>query len=251
MLTRKDLISYKETTGFNLGQVEKDYVQHLFLINLYRKTKDELIFKGGTALQKIYGLNRFSEDLDFTQRKTIDMGNTLKHIATNMKIFGCEISEKKKKDDKIGCKYQIKAKGPLFDGTERSHTHIWLDISKREQVLEPFKINTVTPIYQDLPPYTISVMDPSEIMAEKIRAILTRNNARDVYDLWFLTQKKIKISLPLVNSKLTYYKKSFDLDEFKKSIENKERIYKQEMEQLVPTIISFEEIKADLFSLFM
>ena len=94
-------------------------------------------------------------------------------------------------------------------------------------------------------------MDPSEIMAEKIRAILTRNNARDVYDLWFLTQKKIKISLQLVNSKLTYYKKSFDLDEFKKSIENKERIYKQEMEQLVPTIISFEKIKADLFSLFM
>lgn len=251
MLTKKDLISYKEITGFNLGQVEKDYVQHLFLLNLYKKTKDELIFKGGTALQKSYGLNRFSEDLDFTLKKNMDIPSILKSITINMRMFGCETKAKKIKETQIGDKYSVKVKGPLYDGTERSHTYIRLDISKRENLLKPFKINTIIPIYKDLPPYAVPAMDPSEIMAEKVRAILTRDKARDVYDLWFLTQKKIEISFSLINAKLKCYKKVFDLDEFKKKIENREGIWGQEMGQLVPTPVSFKEIKNDLFSLFV
>ena len=193
MLTRKNLASYKEITGFSLGQIEKDYLQHIFLLYFYKKIKDELVFKGGTALQKTYGLNRFSEDLDFTMKFDMDIELVLKTVLTNMNIFGCESSTKKKKGDDIGDKYVIKIKGPLFDGAEQSHAYIRLDISKREKVVLPLKINTITPIYADLPPYTVPIMAPSEIMAEKIRAILTRNNARDIYDLWFLIQKKTKV----------------------------------------------------------
>ena len=112
----------------------------------------------------------------------------------------------------------------------------------------PFKINTITPIYKDLPPYSVTVMDPSEIMAEKIRAILTRNSARDIYDLWFLTQKKTKTHISLINSKLEYYKKVFDLKEFKESIEKQEKLWEQEMKQLIPTLISFKEIKNCILS---
>jgi len=248
MLTKKDLKAYKEITGFNLGQIEKDYLQHIFLLNLYRKIKDELIFKGGTALQKTYGLNRFSEDLDFTITPDTDIEPVLKTVLTNMKIFGCQTTKKKKKDNKIGDKYSIKIKGPLFDGTEQSHAHIQLDLSKREKVVIPIKTNTITPIYKDLPPYTVAVMSTTEIMAEKIRAILTRDNARDIYDLWFLIQKKNKTSISLINSKLKYYKKTFDLKEFEKSVEKKEKIWKREIEHLIPTLISFEEIKNDIFS---
>lgn len=248
MLTRRDLISYREITGFNLGQIEKDYLQHIFLLNLYKKIKDELIFKGGTALQKTYGLNRFSEDLDFTITSDTDMEPVLKTVITNMKIFGCEATKKKKKDEDIGDRYLIKIRGPLFDGTEQSHAYIRLDLSKREKVVLPIKINTITPIYKDLPPYTLAIMSTTEIMAEKIRAILTRNNVRDIYDLWFLIQKKNKVSISLINSKLKYYKKIFDQKEFEQSVEKKEKIWKQETEQLIPTLISFEEIKNSIFS---
>jgi predicted nucleotidyltransferase component of viral defense system len=239
---------YKEITGFNLGQIEKDYMQHLFLLNLYKKIKDELVFKGGTALQKNYGLNRFSEDLDFTMMTKINLDSVLKSVTTNMSAFGCETSEKKIKKDESGSNYLIKIKGPLYDGNEISHTYIRLDISEREDVLTPIETNTIAPIYRDLPPYTASVMSPSEIMAEKIRAILTRNSARDIYDLWFLARKKTKVSISLINSKLKYYKKTFDLDDFKKATENKKRIWVQELEQLVPVLLDFEEIKEELFS---
>ena len=248
MLTRKELTSYKETTGFNLGQIEKDYLQHIFLLYFYRKIKDELVFKGGTALQKTYGLNRFSEDLDFTTKSNIDTETAIKTVITNMKIFGCETSQKKKKDDDRTNNYILQIKGPLFNGTEQSQSYIRLDISKREKVEMPININTITPLYKDLPPYIVPVMDPSEIMAEKIRAILTRNSARDIYDLWFLTQKKTKTHISLINSKLKYYKKVFDSKEFKEAVEKQEKIWEQEMKQLIPTLISFKEIKNSILS---
>ncbi len=130
-------------------------------------------------------------------------------------------------------------KGPLFDGTDQSYAHIRLDISKREKVVLHIEIKTITPIFEDLPPYTAPVMANSEIMAEKIRAIYTRNNARDLYDLWFLIQKKNKVSVSLINTKLKYYQKFSDRKEFKKFVEKKEKIWKQEMVQLIPVQISF------------
>ncbi len=247
MLTRRDLIAYKDITGFNLGQVEKDYLQNIVLLNFYRKIKDEIVFKGGTSLQKTYGLNRFSEDLDFSLKTETNIEPILKHIITSLKIFGFLATKKKLKEDKLGNNYQIKIKGPLFNGTEQSYTFIKMEISKREKVIMPVEINTITPIYKDLPPYTLPSMNLEEVMAEKIRAIMTRDSARDVYDLWFLSQKKIKTSTSLINIKLKYYKKIFDKEEFKKSVENKEKIWDQEMKQLIPILISFNKVKNDLF----
>ena len=49
----------------NIGFAEKDYFQELILLGISREAP-ELVFKGGTALYKMHGLNRFSEDLDFS-----------------------------------------------------------------------------------------------------------------------------------------------------------------------------------------
>ena len=38
------------------------------------------------------------------------------------------------------------------------------------------------------------------------------------------------------------------MDEFKKSIEKKEKIWKQEMDQLIPLVIHFKDIKKGVFS---
>ena len=50
-------------------QIEKDYIISwiLFGISQNKKLLENLIFKGGTALKKVYFKNyRYSEDLDFT-----------------------------------------------------------------------------------------------------------------------------------------------------------------------------------------
>ena len=110
MLTRNDLVEYSETMSFNLGQIEKDYIQHVFLINLYRRVGDEIVFKGGTALQKCYGLNRFSEDLDFTLFKSISLDEMIDRAIKGMNLFGCEADFKKLKEDEIAITFQIRAK---------------------------------------------------------------------------------------------------------------------------------------------
>jgi len=248
MLTRKDLSSYRQITGFTLGQIEKDYLRHIFLSILYRAVKDELVFKGGTALQKSYGLNRFSEDLDFTLHADIDIEKVVHKSLTGLNIFGCESTKRKKKDVAHGWTYVIKIKGPLFTGAEHSNAFIRLEISKREQVILPVMIHTITPLYTDLPPYSVSVMNPSEIMAEKIRAILTRNKARDIYDLWFLIQKQITTTTQLINKKLQYYNLVFDFESLKKSIEQKEKLWAKEMELLIPLKLKFTDITQSIFS---
>ncbi|MEA2071598.1 MAG: nucleotidyl transferase AbiEii/AbiGii toxin family protein [Asgard group archaeon] len=131
MLTRNDLLPYKDITGFNLGQIEKDYVQHLFLMNFYRRISNELVFKGGTALQKTYGLNRFSEDLDFTLSKKIEFTTIIDKALTGMNIFGCKATKKKIKEDEMSITFQVRAKGPLYDGTDKSLTYINLEVSKK------------------------------------------------------------------------------------------------------------------------
>jgi len=243
MLTRNGLLPYKDITGFNLGQIEKDYVQHLFLMNFYRRISNELVFKGGTALQKTYGLNRFSEDLDFTLSKKIELATIIDKVLTGMNIFGCEAIKKKIKEDEMSITFQVRAKGPLYDGTDKSLTYINLEVSKREEVLLPPVMNSVVPIYKDLPPYLLPTMNPSEIMAEKIRALFTRERSRDLYDMYFLIKKGVKASIDIVNNKLSYYNKKFEEEELFKAVKRKEKMWKSELEQLVTTVPEFNEVE--------
>jgi len=70
-MNREELKKYVGTTAFSLGHVEKDYIQHIVLGSLSRNWSGYLVFKGGTALQKIGLVNRFSEVMDFTEKKDI------------------------------------------------------------------------------------------------------------------------------------------------------------------------------------
>jgi len=246
MLTRKDLVEYGKMMDFNLGQIEKDYIQHIFLINLYRKVGNELIFKGGTALQKCYGLNRFSEDLDFALSKNISVDRIIYEAVKGMNFFGCEADYKKLKEDKATLTFQIRAKGPLYDGREKSLTYIRIEISKREKIFHPAIKEEIIPVYRDLPPYLISVMEPSEMMAEKVRAIFTRDKARDVYDLYFLIKRGITTKMDLIKEKLHYYNVGFDIDAFLMSVEKKKKLWFNELNHLISNVPDFNAVKEEI-----
>src|SRR3989344_7708115 len=87
MISKEELERYALRLGFNLWQAERDYLQHLLLSSLSRRTADELVFKGGTALQKVFGLNRFSIDLDFTQNKPLPK-NLFELLQKDLSLFG-------------------------------------------------------------------------------------------------------------------------------------------------------------------
>ena len=64
MLTRRQLSKISIKEGITLHTIERDYIQTLFLYELYKQNND-FRFKGGTCLRMAYQLNRYSEDLDF------------------------------------------------------------------------------------------------------------------------------------------------------------------------------------------
>jgi predicted nucleotidyltransferase component of viral defense system len=77
---RKRLEEARRDTGLSGEIIEKDYIISWVLdgIAANKKLRNELIFKGGTALKKCYfGNYRFSEDLDFTAKEDIVRGDLM------------------------------------------------------------------------------------------------------------------------------------------------------------------------------
>jgi predicted nucleotidyltransferase component of viral defense system len=244
MITKEELKEYSRLFGLNLGQAEKDYFQIIFLFIIYREFGNELVFKGGTALKKCYGLNRFSEDLDFTALKSINY----KKIEEGLKRFSIEY-EFEKKEYPLGLKLTFRIKGPLYINTRMSLCKLILDFSFREQILLPSVIKTIGRFLEEIPSFDVLVMDEKEILAEKIRAIMTRDKARDVYDLWFLIDKGITFNKDFAQKKLDFYNEKFSINDFKKCLDLKKSLWEKELEPLIGNVPEFKEVRKKILSL--
>lgn len=246
MIARKELEYTARALGLNSYQAEKDYLQHAFLSALYAISAGEFVFKGGTALQKAYGLDRFSEDLDFTFAGSGKNAPELltKALEELSKFAEAGIAKKEEREGSFSAK--LKIRGPLFDGNERSVQTLLVEISMREKILKNPFARRIVPSYADLRPYIALCMEPEEALAEKARAILTRDKARDVYDFWFLLKKGAVFNKEYADAKLAYYGRKFEISEFRKAVENKKRIWKRELGVLLKSVPEFEEISREV-----
>jgi predicted nucleotidyltransferase component of viral defense system len=77
------------------------------------------------------------------------------------------------------------------------------------------------------------VLDQNEIAAEKVRCILTREKARDVYDLWFLLKRGVKIDTPQVNRKCKIYGVTYDRDEFIEKLNEKRGMWTRDLKSFI------------------
>jgi predicted nucleotidyltransferase component of viral defense system len=245
MLNKEKLDDYKRILNFNLGQVEKDYLQQIFLLFFSRYVKDEFIFKGGTALQKCYGLNRFSEDLDFTFMKEIDINKIINKICEEISSFGFDSYSEETKG-RISRTYRIKIKGPLFDGNEKSIASLRIEISLRNDLILPPETKEIISVYNDIPPYLICTMNLNEILAEKIRTVLQRQKARDIYDIHFILKKGAKANKKLIQEKCQKLGLDFDKDLFTKRVKEIKKIWQQELLGYVSFIPDFNEVLKEI-----
>lgn len=262
MLSKEELGEYIEKTGMqNLWQVERDYLQHIVLKALYSKVSSGLVFKGGTALQKLGVVDRFSIDLDFTSSLSDSELLGLMDYASG---FLSDLGIRNKysystTDVKHGSGFNanFEMAGPYFVSTksEKAKAVIKLQISRREAVVLGQRNESIIPIYKDIPPYVATVMDMNEIAAEKVRAIMTREKPRDVYDLSMLVKKGYSIHELVVRKKLEAYFK-FSTENFDKAIDKKRDLWISELENLlyknraVANFPSFEDSKSAILDFF-
>ena len=206
----------------NKEYMEKDYFQDLLLFNIYKQT-NLLIFKGETALYKLYGLQRFSEDLNFTLIGDLDIEKTMKRVLFS--IEGSEIKDIKKMKNSVS----IKA---AFKGIITKYNLVRLDITLKNIVLEKFDVKNYTSSYTDINPFNLRILSSKEMVAEKIHSILNRESARDLYDLFFLL-KFVKIDKQLIAKKLEIFDMKINHDMMKKRINNLKTLWKKELKPFV------------------
>ncbi|MDP2951313.1 MAG: nucleotidyl transferase AbiEii/AbiGii toxin family protein [bacterium] len=232
---------------------EKDYLQDLMLFSLYSKISKELVFKGGTCLYKIYKLNRFSEDLDFTLAKKIDLNKLSDKIILDFNLLNIKCKIKEIIDHKTEINIRFLFNGPLYKGNKETQCFIPLNLSLKEKVILEPKRETIIPLYKEIPSFELFAMQEQEILSEKIRAIMTRDKPRDVYDSWFLlTKKNVEPDFKLINKKLELYNSKFDPDHFKKAINRKKGLWGTDLKNLIiGELPNFDKTQAEILNRFL
>ena len=250
----KELIRRLSTeTKFSQILLEKDYHLTRILHKVSDKQIKDLVFKGGTCLNKCYlDLHRLSEDLDFTYNKDINnlSRNQVKKILDQLRgeffeildILGLKINKELGK----GWKMLTSKKPPKILGLEittnyrslidNSSQEIKIEISFRKKFRKPIKIKAIRHKFIDAlgepvlrKNIKIEVVDLVENFAEKIRALVTRKRvaSRDIYDIYFILKNEviaidkevIRLIIIKINESKKFTKK--DLMEFIKSLNDR------------------------------
>ncbi len=243
--TLKEIGKLKGLT--NLGHMEKDYVQEVLLLLIYRNF-DFLAFKGGTCLYKFHRLDRFSEDLDFSSTKEFDLGGFTSALTAGLERFGLPVQDISPKKAWNTVLLRLRIQAQLYSGAPTGLCTIRLDINTKSDVLQP-KTLTLRSLYPDIPSFEVLTLSKEELLAEKVRAIMTRTKARDVYDLWFIL-KETTIDLDLVQKKLDYYGLAFSLAAFRRGVGKTQDIWERELSSLIPSIPKFIEVKRAILDAF-
>lgn len=218
MISISQIKELSKKLNINESVVAREYFQILFLNELYSKSfSNQIFFKGGTCIRIVYGGKRFSEDLDFTVNiDEIVFDTEIKQFFDYLtKTYPISV---KAKNSLVGKTFLLTCKIEGFN----TDIYIKLDFSFRESVLQPIN-NIVKTEYPIITSNYFFALSKDEIIAEKVRAIMTRNKLRDLYDLWILQELGGKFDIELVNKKLAYYKESFDKVTFINKIDSFDR----------------------------
>jgi predicted nucleotidyltransferase component of viral defense system len=172
--------------NYTLQDAEKDYFLAIVMRIISESSLSKtLVFKGGTSIYHCYlNQHRFSEDLDFT---SVDKNITLTIIEKLFKKY--EIFEIKKYYES---KYSLKIERLKYEGVLDIPNSIKFEIDRFQNVVLP----TMRTAYNNVwgLNFSVNVMSPIEICAEKIRACNDRFRYRDFYDLYLMV-KEIKVDI--------------------------------------------------------
>jgi len=233
-----------------LGTIEKDLAIScaLFIIS-GSKLCDNLVFKGGTAIKKFHDPEaRFSEDMDFT---VIDMTqeeaiSSLEHLFFDRQVeaisFGMAYEER---FSRAGRTLRLPFTGPL-----RYRNSIRIDLSFRDDIIIETTKRRIIHRYGEAISSEISVLDFTEMMAEKLRALMERGYPKDYYDIWFHIDK---IQDKRLLKELTKRKCNLVGIEFNptnifdiQTLKNVESMWRTQLQHLLPHYVNFRHILPDL-----
>lgn len=191
-----------------LGEI----TQELVLNSLYNAGFFKVAaFQGGTCLRILYGLNRFSEDLDFALLEPdadFELKKFLSSITEELRAFGYNIKVEPRparramqnaflKDDSLGRILAIQHR--RADGPARAlKIKLEVDTNPPDGAVSELKLHDF-PIY-----FSVTTHDLPSLFAGKSHALLCRPyvKGRDWFDFLFYIARKAAINFDFLSSAL-------------------------------------------------
>lgn len=239
-----DLI--KESLNDKMSQEEKMHLVReelqililkiLFDVGAFRN----LAFVGGTALRIIFGLRRFSEDLDFSliRKKGYSLDKLAKTIPYHLQRYGFDI-DIKKNDRRNVQTLMVKFKGVLFNLALSNLKEQKLSIALEIDAFPPEGWNTEISLITKRFIFTVTHYDLPSLYATKLHACFFRSyvKGRDFYDLVWYLGKGILPNFTLLNNAISQTEK-------RKVMVGRENFKKFLLEELKK--VDFAKVKRDV-----
>ena len=212
---------YEAQTLYDKENAIKEVVQEIVLCGLSRAGFFQpAAFYGGTALRIFYGLDRFSEDLDFSLKApdvSFDLAAYLPTLEKEVRSYGLNFKiEAKEKSVDSG------VKSAFLKGNTKEHILMFYaderlapSIAASKLIKVKFEVDTNPPAfatferkYRLLPiPYEINLYDMPSLFAGKIHAVIcrswkTRVKGRDLYDYVFYLSRGTGVNLRHLEARL-------------------------------------------------
>jgi predicted nucleotidyltransferase component of viral defense system len=212
---------YKPKTLEDKKNAIKEVLQEVILAALSKTDFfNHSAFYGGTALRIFYGIDRFSEDLDFsllTTHESFDISKYLKPIRDIVNSLGLnfEVSKKEKNSDSNIDSAFIKGNTKETFISIYPNTDDFKQIIHNEKIIIKFEVDVNPPQYANteikyrlLPfPYQVRVYDKESLFAGKIHAVIARSwknrvKGRDLYDYLYYLSLNTKVNLKHLEARL-------------------------------------------------
>ena len=230
-------------------------------------------FYGGTALRIFYGLDRFSEDLDFSLVAP-DAGFELKKYFSVLESELHSVGLNFKVEEKIKVA-DSNVKSAFLKGSTKEHIlSVYNDeqnatkINPSEVIKIKFEVDTNNPPafatfenkYRLLPsPYQVKLYDMPSLFAGKLHAVIcrawkTRVKGRDLYDYIFYLSRNVAVNMPHLKARLVdsgFIEESFNLTREALISMLDERFSAIDYEQAKQDVIPFikDKSKLDIWSI--
>lgn len=198
----------------------KEVMQEIVLCSLSKANFfNEAAFYGGTALRIFYGLDRFSEDLDFSlliKNPQFDLSKYFPLLEKNIKSFGLNVEIQRKEKTKNSDIQSAFLKGDTIEHFLLFYPDNQVQgINKNDKIKIKFEIDTCPPglatyetKFKLLPiPYSVKLYDEASLFSGKLHAVICRSwknrvKGRDLYDYVFYLMRKTQFNLPHLREKL-------------------------------------------------
>lgn len=171
-------------------------VQDILVMEVYNNFPKAVI-RGGTALWRCYGSNRFSEDLDFYLPLNLKQ-EKFENFLNGLKQKGFGIEKFKRTENSIFSKFSYLEATVRFEAVLKNVKNF---------VTKNFEMSDGTFIL-------VNTLTPENMLEEKILTYMERRRVKDLYDIFFLLKICRKENVKDNVRKL--------MEEFKKPIDEKE-----------------------------